>query len=101
LYQNWKERLHDIKNIKIPKITDMLIEAEYSLSQMDYKSTMYKIAKLEMELYKVRTSSEFLLDEIKEITNSEERNRGSITKLKSQYRKLIEKFEEILNKIRI
>jgi len=95
LYQNWKERLHDIKNIKIPKITDMLIEAEYSLSQMDYKSTMYKIAKLEMELYKVRTSSEFLLDEIKEITNSEERNRGSITKLKSQYRKLIEKFEEI------
>lgn len=97
LYNNWKERLHEIKDIQIPKITDMLIEAEYSLSQTDYKSTMYKIAKLEMEIYKVRASSAFLLNEIKEITNSEERNRGSITKLKAKYRDLFEKFEETQN----
>ena len=88
LYKNWKERLNDIKEIQIPKITDMLIEAEYSLSQTDYKSTMYKIAKLEMEIYKVRATSAFLLNEIKDITNSEERNRASITKLKSKYREL-------------
>ena len=97
LYNNWKERLNDIKEIKIPKITDMLIEAEYSLSQKDYKSTMYKIAKLEMEIYKVRASSAFLLNEIKDITNSEERNRGSITKLKAKYRELYEKFDETRN----
>ncbi len=97
LYNNWKERLNEIKEIQIPKITDMLIEAEYSLSQTDYKSTMYKIAKLEMEIYKVRASSAFLLNEIKEITNSEERNRGSITKLKAKYRDLFEKFEETQN----
>ena len=97
LYNNWKERLNDIKEIKIPKITDMLIEAEYSLSQKDYKSTMYKIAKLEMEIYKVRASSAFLLNEIKDITNSEERNRGSITKLKAKYRELYERFEETRN----
>ena len=97
LYKNWKERLNDIKEIKIPKITDMLIEAEYSLSQKDYKSTMYKIAKLEMEIYKVRASSAFLLNEIKDITNSEERNRANITKLKAKYRELYEKFEETEN----
>lgn len=97
LYKNWKERLNEIKEIQIPKITDMLIEAEYSLSQTDYKSTMYKIAKLEMEIYKVRASSAFLLNEIKEITNSEERNRGSITKIKAKYRELYEKFEETRN----
>ena len=97
LYNNWKERLNEIIEIQIPKITDMLIEAEYSLSQTDYKSTMYKIAKLEMEIYKVRASSAFLLNEIKEITNSEERNRGSITKLKAKYRDLFEKFEETQN----
>ena len=97
LYNNWKERLNDIKEIQIPKITDMLIEAEYSLSQTDYKSTMYKIAKLEMEIYKVRATSAFLLNEIKDITNSEERNRASITKLKSKYRELYEKFEETRN----
>ncbi len=97
LYKNWKERLNDIKEIQIPKITDMLIEAEYSLSKTDYKSTMYKIAKLEMEIYKVRATSAFLLNEIKDITNSEERNRASITKLKSKYRELFEKFEETQN----
>ena len=97
LYKNWKERLNDIKEIQIPKITDMLIEAEYSLSQTDYKSTMYKIAKLEMEIYKVRATSAFLLNEIKDITNSEERNRASITKLKAKYRELYEKFEETRN----
>jgi len=95
MYKDWQERLEDIKDIRIPKITDMLIEAEYSLSQTDYKSAMYKIAKLEMEIYKVRTKSEFLLDEIKELTTSEERSRALITKLKSKYRELFEKFIDI------
>lgn len=94
MYEDWKERLKDIKDIRIPKITDMLIEAEYSLSKMDYKSTMYKVAKLEMEIYKVKTKSDFLLDEIKELTTSEERNRAVITKLKARYRELFEKFNK-------
>lgn len=92
MYNDWKERLEDIKNVQIPKITDMIIEAEYSLSQMNYKTTLYKVAKLEMEIYKVRTNSEFLLKEIKDITNSEEKNRAIITKLKAKYRELYQKF---------
>ena len=30
---------------QIPRLSDMLLEAEYSLSQRDYKQTIYKIAK--------------------------------------------------------
>ena len=82
LYDEWTKRLNQIKEVQIPKLSDLILDAEYSLSQMDYKSTMYKIAKLEMELYKVRTNSEFPLSEIKEITLSEERNRETIIKLK-------------------
>ena len=92
MYNDWKDRLENIKNVQIPKITDMIIEAEYSLSQMNYKTTLYKIAKLEMEIYKVRTNSEFLLNEIKDITNSEEKNRAIITKLKAKYREIYQKF---------
>lgn len=92
MYDNWSHRLDVIRTEQIPKITDMIIEADYALSKMDYKSTLYKIAKLEMEIYKVRTNSEFLLNEIKEITNSEERNRSLIIGLKSKYRDLYEKF---------
>lgn len=90
--QEWEEKFKDIRNIQIPKITDMLIEADYSLNQQDYKSTIYKIAKLEMEIYKVRTNAEILLNEIKEITSSEERNRAIIVKFKTTYRELFEKF---------
>lgn len=94
MYKEWKDRLDVIKNNHIPKITDMLLEADYALSQMDYKGAMYKIAKLEMEIYKVRTSSEFLLNEIKDLTSSEEKNRAVITGLKTKYRELYQKFSE-------
>ena len=48
MYNNWKDRLDVIRTNQIPKITDMLLDADYSLSKQDYKSTIYKIAKLEM-----------------------------------------------------
>lgn len=94
MYNNWKDRLDVIRTNQIPRITDMLLDADYSLSKMDYKKTIYKIAKLEMEIYKVRTNSEFLLNEIKEITGSEERNRSLITKLKIKYREIYKKFRD-------
>lgn len=94
MYQEWRNRLNDIKEKQIPEVTDMLLEADYSLSKMDYKSTLYKIAKLEMQLYKVKANSDFLLSEIKEITTSEERNRAIITKLKAKYRELYKKFTD-------
>ena len=89
---DWENRFKDIRNMQIPKITDMILEADYSLKQQDYKTTVFKIAKLEMEIYKVRTNTEMLLDEIKEITSSEERNRAIIIKFKSTYRELYDKF---------
>ena len=91
---NWENRFKDIRTNQIPKITDMILEADYSLKQQDYRSTVYKIAKLEMEIYKVRTNTELLLDEIKEITSSEERNRAIIIKFKAQYRDLYDKFDK-------
>ena len=97
MYNKWKDRLDVIRTNQIPKITDMLLDANYSLSQQDYKDTIYKIAKLEMEIYKVRTNSEFLLNEIKEITTSEERNRAIVTTLKGKYRDLYDKYKESKN----
>ena len=97
LYDEWTKRLKQIKEVQIPKLSDMILDAEYSLSQMDYKSTMYKIAKLEMELYKVRTSSDFLFGEIRDLTSSEERSRTIITGYKARYRTLYQKFIDSKN----
>ncbi len=94
MYAEWKYRLEEIQEKDIPRLSDMILETEYSLSQKDYKTTIYKLAKLEMETYKVKTNSEFLLGEIKEITHSEERSRVTITELKVKYRELLQKFED-------
>lgn len=94
MYNEWKDRLNNIKQEQIPKLTDMIIDTEYSLSQMDYKTTLFKIAKLEMEIYKVKTNSDFLLNEIKVITSSEEKSREIITNLKKKYRDLYQKFTD-------
>ena len=97
MYNEWAERLKKIRNEEIPKITDMLLESDYTLSQGDYRTTIFKIAKLEMEIYKLRTKSDFLLGEIKEITTSEERSRKIITAFKVRYRKLYQYFQDNKN----
>jgi len=95
-YDEWRDRLESIKEKQIPFINNMLIEADYSLSKMDYKGAMYKIAKLEMELYKVKSNSEVLLSEVKKVTDSEAENREKITNLKTRYRELYNKFNQII-----
>lgn len=91
-YQNWKKRFDVIKNEKIERINDMINELDIASSMKDYKDFDSKIAKVEMEVYKVRESANKLLDEIKEITVSDEKFRSIVTKLKSKYRKLNAEF---------
>ncbi len=91
-YDNWQKRLKEIKEVEIPKITDALIEIENAFEDKDYKSLKPKIAALELQIAYVKTKSNFLLDEIKEITLSEEKNRETITKLKSEYRSILTKY---------
>lgn len=91
-YENWQTRLKEIKEVEVPKITDGLIEIENTFEDKDYKSLKPKIAALELQIAYVKTKSNFLLDEIKEITLSEEKNRETITKLKSEYRSILTKY---------
>ena len=91
-YENWQKRLKEIKEVEVPKITDGLIEIENTFEDKNYKSLKPKIAALELQIAYVKTKSNFLLDEIKEITLSEEKNRETITKLKSEYRSILTKY---------
>lgn len=91
-YDNWCLRLKEIKEMEVPKITDALVEIETSFEEKNYKDLKNKIAALELQIAYVKTKSNFLLDEIKEITLSEERNRETITKLKADYRAILSKY---------
>lgn len=91
-YDSWCLRLKEIKEMEVPKITDALVEIEDSFVEKDYKTLKQKIASLELQIAYVKTKSNFLLDEIKEITLSEEKNRETITKLKADYRAILTKY---------
>ncbi len=94
MYKGWQEKLEVIREKEIPAINDMLLDTDYTLKQKDYKNVNLKLSKLEIAIYKVKSDSENLLSDIRELTSSDEKNRVIITKLKSEYRDLLAKFEE-------
>lgn len=96
-YEEWQKRFKEIKEVEVPKITDALIEIEDCFNEKEYKNLNDKIAKAELEIFYVKTKANFLLDEIKEITLSEERNRETITKLKTKYREIVTKYNKAKN----
>ena len=96
-YEEWQKRFKEIKDVEVPKLTDALLEIEECFNEKDYKSLNDKIAKAELEIFYVKSKANFLLDEIKEITLSEERNRETITKLKAKYREIIAKYNNSKN----
>ena len=88
-YEDWQNRFNEIKDVEIPKLTDKLLEIEDLYNKKQKKELKEKLAKVEYQIYFVKTKSNYLLSEIKEITSSNERNRSSITKLKARYRDII------------
>ena len=92
---DWDETFKEIKDGQIDTLTDLITEADFLVDRKDYKSAMKKIANIEMNLESIKHKTNMLLDEIKVITNSEERNRSFITKLKAIFRECENKYERI------
>lgn len=91
-YNNWNREITELKDSTIPKITDMIIEIDALVEQKQYKLVIRKMTDIEIEIYKSKKKADYLLDEMQLITSSEARNRDYITKLKAQYREVIQKF---------
>ena len=93
-YDNWQNRFDNIRNNDIPEITDMLLTADNYVEIKDYKDLKPHLANVELKIYRLREKTNSLLDEIKEITLSEEKNRERIVKLKSDYRLIKSDYEK-------
>ena len=92
-YNDWQEKFDDLREKKLAQIDDMLIDLDIYIDKRDYKTCLYRLAKAELEIYKARESADYLLDEIKEITLSEEKYRAIVIKLKTKYRELNKEFQ--------
>ena len=92
-FDEWQEKFDSIRNNDIPKVTDMLLEADACIDKRNYKELRPLLADIELKIYKLNEKTNKLLGEIKEITLSEERNRERIVKLKSDYRVIKSEYE--------
>ncbi|MDD4035708.1 MAG: septation ring formation regulator EzrA [Bacilli bacterium] len=93
-YHKWENEFELIKDSRLIKISDMILDLDSLLEQKDYEGINYKIPKVEFAIYRARARANFLLNEMREITLSEEKNREIVTKLKAVYRELCQKFNE-------
>ena len=89
----WDETFKDIKEGKIDTLTDLITEADFMIDRKDYQNALKKIAYIEILLESLKKKTESLLEEVKVITKSEERNRSIMTKLKAIYRECESKYE--------
>lgn len=90
---DWDVEFKDLKENKIDMLTDLITEADFLIDKKDYKNAIRKIAYIEISLESLKKKTDNLLEEVKVITQSEERNRAIITKLKVVYREMESKFE--------
>lgn len=96
-YQRWQDKFTFIKEKSLSKVDDMLIELDTLLEKKEYKTARFRIAKCEIEIYKIKEQADDLLEQIKEVTLSEEKYRSIITKLKTKYRKLNKEYTDHTN----
>ncbi len=97
LVESWKKRYDNIENKDMPKLTDNLIDVENRCVNKDYKAAKEALSLAEKNIFHVKAKSYKLLNEIKELTESEERNREAVTKLKSLYREVVFKYNKNKN----
>lgn len=93
-FEDWKERFNKIKDVDMPKFTDSLNEIEELFHNKNYKELKGLVLKADFDLNNLKTKAGYLLDEIKDVTLSEERNRETITKLKATYREILSVYHE-------
>ena len=89
-YDEWVNRFNKIKDIDIPEIEDSLLLIDEKFQNKDYKDLQKLIVEAELAILYAKTKANYLLNEIQEITLSEEKNREIITRLKAEYRKILQ-----------
>ena len=89
----WDNLFKEIKEEKIDLLTDLITEADFLIEKKEYNNAIRKIAFIEIMLKSLKRKTDNLLEEIKVVTGSEERNRSIVTKLKVVYRELQSKCE--------
>lgn len=92
-YDVWKREIDELKEELDNNMNDMILEADFLVEKKKFKDYIKKRTTIEIRLYEMTEHKNKLLKEMKEITLSEERNRVTITDLKTKFREVVQLFE--------
>ena len=95
--ENWKKRFEEIEKIDMPFLTDELVDAETYLENKENDKASDSLINAEKDIYHIKAKSFKLLNEIRDLTESEYRNREAVTKLKCTYREIVFKYNKNRN----
>lgn len=93
----WNNRYKSLEREDMQLLTDKIVDIENLIYSKDYDKASDLISSTEKDIFHVKAKAHKLLNDIKTLTESEERNREAITKLKSVYREVVFKYNKNKN----
>ncbi|MEK4627626.1 MAG: septation ring formation regulator EzrA [Solibacillus sp.] len=86
LFENWRNRWLDIVDIQVPKLDEMLFDAEEYIDRFKFKKATLTEREIEQEIAKCEQVRVEIIAELDELIGSEEKNRIEMEQLKEYYR---------------
>lgn len=86
LFENWRNRWLDVVDKQIPKIDELLFDAEEFVDRFKFNKATNTERDIEQELTKCEQVRVQIITELDELIGSEEKNRIEIEQLKEYYR---------------
>ena len=90
----FKSRYQKIKEVKLSKVNDLILELDTTIETRDTKEYVIKYSDIELMLDEIESSLNNILDEVNEISSYEEKYRNIVTKLKAKFRYLEHSYKE-------
>ena len=86
LFEDWRNRWLDVMDKQIPKVDEMLFDAEEHIDRFQFKKASTTEREIEQQLTKCEQVRVQIITELDELIGSEEKNRIEMEQLKEYYR---------------
>ncbi|MBM7715224.1 septation ring formation regulator EzrA [Siminovitchia sp. FSL H7-0308] len=87
LFEKWRKTWDEIVTVRLPHIDELLFDAEEFTDKFHFNKVKEVRAKIETSLSEIDKDIQEILDQLKELVESEEKNRTDFDQLKETYNK--------------
>ena len=88
LFERWRKQWDEIVTVALPDVEELLFDAEDLADKYRFGKAKRVLAQIEAILKDAESNIAIILDELKDLVGSEEKNRVEVDELNQQYREL-------------